>query len=223
MIVWLASYPRSGSTLTRQVFRQVFGMHTHSRYNDKKDISLLPEVVEAVGHRSYDGEWQDFYEQAARSEELFLVKTHEPPPDGNKAIYIVRDGRATMVSFFHFLCELRQRDDIDMPRVIEGRVPFGSWSDHLNAWAPLDRADTLLVRFEDLVEDPRGPTARIAEFLGVREVAAWRNEIDRLREIFPGFFRFGSNERNIGELTAEHDELFWGLHGDWMRRLGYAR
>jgi hypothetical protein len=221
MIVWLASYPRSGSTLTRQVFRQIFGLRTHSRYNDRKDISLVPEVVDAVGHEPYVGEWPEFHERAAASDELFLVKTHEPPGDEGKAIYIVRDGRAAMVSFFHFLCEVRQRSDIDMPRVIEGRVPFGSWSNHLSAWNPLARPDTLLVRFEDLVAEPAAPAARIAEFLGIDQVAGWHNEIDRLRGVFPGFFRFGSNEKNIAELAAEHAELFWRMHGDWMRRLGY--
>jgi len=223
MIVWLASYPRSGSTLTRQVFRQIFGRETHSRYNDRKDISLVPEVVEAVGHASYEGEWPEFYARASEAEELFLVKTHEPPTDDHKAVYVVRDGRATLVSFFHFLCELRKREDIDMRRVLEGRVPFGSWSGHLDAWHPLDRPDTLLVRFEDLAADPRGPADQLASFLGIGKVAEWSNDLERLREIFPGFFRFGSNERNIAELAPEDEELFWQIHGVWMDRLGYRR
>lgn len=222
MIVWLASYPRSGSTLIRQVFRQCFGRRTYSRYNDKKDISLVPEVVEAVGHENYDGDWQEFHARATASDELFLVKTHDPPCDDGRVIYIVRDGRAAIVSFFHFLCEVRARADIDLPRVIEGRVPFGSWSNHLAAWRPLERPGALCIRFEDLVADPRAPVARIAEFLGVEQVADWSNDIDRLRGVFPGFFRFGSNDRNIAELDAENERFFWRQHGDWMRRMGYV-
>lgn len=222
MIVWLASYPRSGNTLTRQLFKQMFGLETHSRYNDSMDIGAIPEVADAVGHRNYQGDWQDFYTQADQSAQLTLIKTHDPPNDDRRTIYIVRNGRAAVVSFCHFLRDFRKRIDIDMREVIEGRVPYGSWSQHLEAWQPLLRPDTLLVRFEDLLAEPDASAQRIGTFLGVAPTCAWRNELANLRQAYPGFFRDGDDTKNIAELTPDMDALFQLRHGVWSRRLGYS-
>lgn len=137
------------------------------------------------------------------------------------AIYIVRDRRSTLVSFYHFLSEVRTREGIDMPRVLEGWVSFGWWSRRLQSWQSLDLANALLVRFADRVEDPRAAVHRMAACLGIDKAAKWNDDLARLREIFPGVFRFGSNARNMVELILEHEKLIWPLHGECTRRLGY--
>ena len=223
MIVWLASYPRSGNTLVRQMIKQMFGLETHSRYNDSGDIGAQPEVAKAVGHANFEGGWDDFYEQARQSAKITFVKTHDPPIDTGRAIYIVRDGRAAMVSFLHLQREFRRRDDIDLPKVMKGEVPFGSWSQHLSDWNPLERPDTLLLRFEDLVGDPRQSADRIGDFIGIKPTATWSNELDKLRALLPGFFRQGSDAANFEELSGDAEDLFWNLHGPWMQRMGYLR
>ncbi|NCA10341.1 hypothetical protein EBR56_00780 [bacterium] len=75
--------------------------------------------------------------------------------------------------------------------MIEGRTPFGSWGGHLDAWRPVDRPRTLLLRFEDLAERPQRGIDAIAGFLSRAPVAAWHNDLERLRTEFPGFFRSG--------------------------------
>ena len=87
------------------------------------------------------------------------------------AIYIVRDRRSTLVSFYHFLSEVRNREDIDMPRVLEGRVSFGWWSRRLQSWRSVALANALLVRLEDRAEYPRVAADRMAAFLGIDKVA----------------------------------------------------
>lgn len=223
MIVWLASYPRSGNTLTRQIFRQVFGQATHSQYNDRLDIAAVKELSAAVGHVSYAGEWPAFYRQARASRQLFLVKTHHPPMDDGKAIYIVRDGRAAAVSWFHVLRDLRKRTDITLDDVIEGRkVAYGHWSGHLDAWQPLERPNTLMLKFEELAQDPRESIEQIAQFIPLAKKADFTNQFDELRNLLPGFFREGSTEANLRELTAAQLARFQELHGAWLRRLGYT-
>jgi hypothetical protein len=80
------------------------------------------------------------------------VKTHDPPEDNCKAIYIVRDGRSTCVSFYHYLKDFPHLDlKFSIRDVIAGFTPFGSWGDHLDHWKPLDRPNTLFLKYEDLV------------------------------------------------------------------------
>lgn len=222
MIVWLASYPRSGNTLTRQIFRQVFGQITHSQYNDRMDIAAVKKLAEAVGHVSYSGEWKDFYRMARESKRLYLVKTHHPPMDEGRAIYIVRDGRAAAVSWWHVLKDLRGRTDVSLDDVIEGRkVAYGTWSGHLESWQPLTRPDTLLLKFEDLARDPTEAIDRIAAFVPLQKQKGFVNELDHLRGLLPGFFMKGSTEDNVRELTPAQLARFDELHGAWLRRLGY--
>ena len=223
MIVWLASYPRSGNTLARQVLRQTMGIETYSRYNDRQDIGADPELSRAVGHVKYEGDWPTFREHAAKSEQLFVVKTHHPPEDDGKAIYIVRDGRASLVSFLHFRRDLRRQDNVDMSTILSGTGAYGSWAGHLDAWQPLTRPNTLLVRFENLTRDPLAEAARIAAFLGVEQRDTWVNDLERLHGLAPDFFRFGSNARNIAELSTADEQIFWSLNTGWMKRLGYRK
>ena len=47
MIVWLASYPRSGNTFLRLVLHRLFGVPTYSVYEDHDPVALRvgPELV----------------------------------------------------------------------------------------------------------------------------------------------------------------------------------
>lgn len=222
MIVWLASYPRSGNTLTRQLLLQTMGIQTHSIHKDR-DIAANPHLASAVGHVSHEGDWPALRDHALNSDQLFVVKTHYPPEDDGKAIYVVRDGRASLVSFVHFLRDLYGEKQVDVGQLLEGWRLFGTWSGHLEAWQPLSRPNTLLVRFENLVADPVAEAARIAAFLGVAHKGTWANEFERLRALSPDFFRFGSNERNIAEISALGLQAFWSRNGGWMKRLRYQK
>jgi hypothetical protein len=221
MIVWLASYPRSGNTLVRQMLRHVFGCENYSQYNDPLDIGSRSDVAAAVGHRSYEGTLQSFLEEARSSSHFHLVKTHHAPQDDAPASYLVRDGRSAAVTFFHLLRDLRGRDDLTLDQVIEGRTRFGSWGGHLDAWQPHDRALTLIVRFEDMIMLPQNALREIADFLDRRPLAAWHNDLARLQGLFPGFFREGSDISNLAEIDEDSRALFAALHGNWLRRFGY--
>src|SRR3954468_8987783 len=133
MLVWLASYPRSGNTLLRTIFRNAFGISTYSVYNENEARVFDAQgggVTEMVGHANLGSSPEAFLDQARRSEAPVLVKTHDRPVDAERAIYVVRDGRAACVSYWHFRNELAQRptswDDI-----IHGTVFPGSWTQHL--------------------------------------------------------------------------------------------
>jgi len=99
MIIWLASYPRSGNTLVRLVLAQVYGYNTYSLYNDPdlRDMGM----ADILHQKDFLREGIVEYENA---EKPYFVKTHLLPhaDDTNKAIYIVRDGRDTLVSHAHY-------------------------------------------------------------------------------------------------------------------------
>ncbi len=154
MLVWLASYPRSGNTLLRTIFRNAFGIKTYSIYdeNEAKVFDAQNGVTDMVGHANLGTSPEAFLEQARRAPEPVLVKTHDPPAGTDRAIYVVRDGRAACVSYWHFMNELVERPTT-FDEVIEGQIFPGSWTQHLAAWSPRSRPQTLLLRYEDLTGD----------------------------------------------------------------------
>lgn len=109
-----------------------------------------------------------------------LLKTHLPiqlvPPSfwekNVKVIYVARNAKDCMVSYFHF-----QRMNKTLPdpgtwneyfsTFLAGNVPWGSWFDHVIGWWKVkDKHQILYVFYEDMIEDPRREIRKISTFLG---------------------------------------------------------
>src|SRR5215475_14583534 len=97
MVVWLASYPRSGNTFLRIVLHRLYGVPTYSVYDDDDPVAqrVGPDLV---GYRPKPLDRAAMRESA----EVFFTKTHKRRKgDGYRAIYLVRDGRDAVVSKAH--------------------------------------------------------------------------------------------------------------------------
>lgn len=219
LITWLASYPRSGNTLLRAILKQCFGLSSQSIYRDAE--LDMPGVREAVGFETAGGDPRRFIEDAPRQGRSLYVKTHElPGRDTHPAIYVVRDGRSSVVSHRHYLRGILGRE-AGLSDIIRGELT-PSWSEHVEAWALSGRPDTLVVRYEDLAAaDPRA-LRQIADFLDRPLLQAFDMPFDRLHALNPQFFRRGSDAANIAEMDAVSLRLFEQLHGATLRRIGYG-
>ena len=94
MIVWLASYPRSGNTFLRVVLHNVYGVSTYSVYEDNDPVAQRVGPA-LVGYRPKPAERTRMIDGA----DVYFVKTHKRrKADGFPAIYLVRDGRDAIVS-----------------------------------------------------------------------------------------------------------------------------
>lgn len=224
MIVWLASYPRSGNTLLRTMLYRVFGLPTHSIYDDRGDIGADEATQKAVGHAFLGGSWDERYPQLRDAAEVAFVKTHDGPIDDGKAVYVVRDPRAAIASYYHYLKDFRPEwAGCTIRDVASGVVPFGPWSYHLDRWNPLERPRTLLVRYEELLSQPQQVIERLAQFCYLSAKGQWNNDFAGLHQVNPRFFRQGSATFDRSEYDADSLLLLDALHGDWMDRLGYPR
>lgn len=220
MIVWLASYPRSGNTFMRVLLNACFGLNSYSRYNDTSDVGADPELAKVAGHLSYDGDWESFYDRASKSNDRVIIKTHSAPLDSAKTIYIVRDPRATIVSFHAYL-ERFSTLELNRKNTILGATAFGSWGEHVASWNPIKREDTLIVYFEELVRAPLSIARKVGAFLGIEVESDSLPSFENLQKINPRFFRSGSNKKNISELDQEELNLVGFLFRKQMKALGY--
>lgn len=222
MIIWLASYPRSGNTLLRTLLNQCFGLQT---YDDEVGPGRQGRVADIVGGVvSLDAEWDEFYPASTVSKDLRFVKTHRYPRDDQKAIYVYRDGRNALQSYHAFQQSfLDEQSRKSLLALVLGDDYYGDWSEHYRIWKNRS-APTLMVSYEELVVADYQTILRIGDFIELPMVNAnWKNPMNDFRLKNPSFFRAG----NIGwtatsDWTQEIDWIFHFLHGELMAEIGYS-
>lgn len=217
MKLWIASYPRSGNTFLRLLLNQCFGIKSTSIYgSEDAEMHKRPWLMCRIG---YAGPIQDAGNANIASKEWIAVKTHDAPFDDGAAIYIVRDGRAAIISYIHMLADYLGHV-VEFRDVVDGNVWPGSWSEHFTVWDPENRPRTLLLRYEELKSEVGLACHKISEFLGTAQKREFVDDFDCLKAFEPTLFRSGDNEKNIQELIFNR-AIFDARHSSLMRRLGY--
>lgn len=236
MIVWLASYPRSGNTFFRILLNNVYGVKTFSVHDDP----LLEQigVADIVGHEKLP----DDINALRESSETHFVKTHRLPEPGDvsPAVYIIRDGRDALVSHAKYVLSFQKKKTVlksvaaalgydDFPRTLRKLIVeeprYGGWGGHARKW--LDQrgeAPAAVARYEDLLEAPQREVERSLTEVGVRLEALTDGKVPdfaALQARSPEFFRKGKTGSWREEMPPELQELFLIEHGDVMRRFGY--
>jgi estrone sulfotransferase len=232
--VFLASYPRSGSTWTRFVLYEILAGESSSFDNVNRGI---PENgIQWLARPLLPGEGR-------------LIKTHEPyRPEYGRAVYLVRDMRDVIFSQYSRERELGiLYDDFDgyLSKFLQGKISgFGAWQKHIESWleSPLSRrGDLLLLKFEEMRQDMESAIGRMLDFFGVEvradviRAAIANNSLDRMREKEKQsktlhqakggeegrFVRKGSVGGWRERLTDEQLQMIDSFVGDAFRRMGY--
>jgi Sulfotransferase domain len=237
MIIWLASYPRSGNTFFRMLLYHVCDLKTYSIYNDPLLDRI--EASDIVGHALLPKPLLELN----RSPEICFVKTHDLPVDDNPAVYLVRDGRDALVSYAHLLLtyssvarfdrlKARLKLEVWQPFLRDlirndrrlGRATFGGWSGNVLAWLKRgERAKTAVVRYDDLVLQPEQCFRAALDQLSVRLPGGGTSKppsFEELHQRWPQFFRKGKSGAWRDEMSPALEKLFWDYHTTGMAAAG---
>jgi hypothetical protein len=234
---FIASYPRSGNTWTRFLIANL--MQPAQPVTFANIEALIPDAT-ALSSRVLK-----------RVPRPRLVKTHEYfDPRYRKVIYLVRDPRDVVLSLYNFRRKYRSVDDsYPIEQYVAERFLPGdldvSWGEHVGSWlgTRMNRPGFLLVRYEDLLQDPTRELSRLASFLGIAANtealtrAIERSSANRLRQLekveheawvttkgkradvpFIAEALAGIWKQNLPEPSVALIESAWG---HWMNSLGY--
>jgi glycosyltransferase involved in cell wall biosynthesis len=226
VILWIASYPRSGNSFLRVVLKAAFGIPSDSVYSDKLDIGWgsLRDVREGLSPGRSLADMAD-------GADLCALKTHDlPGDDGYPALYVVRDGRDALVSYAHYALEIVEKNAAPpqaaflslLRTLVSTDVHFGGWARHVDAWG--SRKATHVIRFEDLIRDPIAIVGRALASLGLHPQSTVSRvpSFAELREKAPEFFRNGLVGGYREEMPESLEELFCSRSAGAMRRHGYS-
>jgi hypothetical protein len=209
-VVWLVSYPRSGNTLLRLILKQCFDLRSASIYpNDLDGVKVLEDFV---GHIEYGPGMQSWLDESKQ----LLVKTHELPTNDCPAIYVVRDGRAVCASLWEFY-----RRELPLDAIISGAHAFGTWAQHLAAWRPWDRPNTLMLRYEDLTNNLPVALDQISGFLGADIVHHRLPDREELAQRSGGRWVRQQHSQWRSLMGEQQRKLFDYFNGEMMQMAHY--
>lgn len=220
MIIWLASYPRSGNTFLRIVFNSVFNIKTYELYSieGKHGENNISDII---GHKFLPENFD--FEKARISKKKYYIKTHELVDRANideddKIIYLVRNGLDSTLSFEKYLHNYEKKDS-QFLNIIHGNTPYSSWAEHTRQWHRVD--NKLIIKFEELIDDPMEAANKIAQYLHIKPINDSVPTFEELHKINSQFFRKGEkhNNRLLSELELG---LFWVNSYEEMVRFRYT-
>ena len=129
MIVWLASYPRNGNTLLRSLLWQCLELKSFSDFS-KPPLGIWQNPGFLPGQELFTEPWEKIYRRNLHSQERTLVKTHEAPMDRSRTIYVTRDGRQSLCSYYYFYKHHFPHEKTTLLDIVLGKSLHGNWSDH---------------------------------------------------------------------------------------------
>jgi|TARA_B110000971_G_C19910976_1_gene454501 hypothetical protein len=194
MIIWIASYPKSGNTLLRSILCSLIA--SNNGILDPKKLSLIPNfsqkrffqnlTKERTDIREISKYWIEAQSRLCKKGKFKFLKTHNSNCKIGEnfftnseltagVIYIVRDPRDVLCSASkHFDLGIEETKDILFNRWaqtiarknIEHEITtfLGSWSDNYNSWINFNK-NVLLIKFEDLVLEKKKTILKIINFL----------------------------------------------------------
>jgi len=221
MIVWLASYPRSGNTFLRTVLKQTFGRGSHSIYGDTHDIAADRDTREMVGHLELPSNFD--FEEARNFPEPIFIKTHEPfqgMDARDRALYIIRNGLAATTSYIHYLRTFSPHFFTPL-EVINGHPFADSWARHVLSWQSADPDRVRTLCFEDVIKNPGAAIQSLQETSGLSPISNEVPTFQNLHTVNPAFFRKGETAGEPNSLTPLELAYFQLINGHAMAEKGY--
>ncbi len=194
MIIWIASYPKSGNTWVRSLISSYFFSDTGNfDFNLLKNISLYPSPKYFKNKIKKPGDVSFFWESSQSSiikkEKLTFLKTHNALVALNNknftsesttlcAIYIIRDPRNILSSlknhygfkdYYETLDFMTNKKkyiwDVRTKNDFSGFQFLGSWSDHYKSWIKNTKFKTLVIKYEELENDCYSTSHKLIKYI----------------------------------------------------------
>lgn len=164
--IFIVGYPKSGNTWMQNLVASiVFGTRAHLT-PDSLVQDLVPDVHDGAFYRRY-------------GTPTFFKSHHLPRPEYRRVVYLVRDGRDAMVSYFHFLSAINQRtpDFLKMVTLGEGLFPC-RWHEHVEAWSKNPYgAEMITISYESLKNQAVEQLRKLCQFAALERTTEFLKSV----------------------------------------------
>lgn len=227
--VFLVTYPKSGTIWTQQVLNLIFHEENRKGTGHIDNMARAPWI-----------EYNLYNIDFASRQSPRLFTTHLPyhlmPKDlrfkKGKVIYVCRNPKDTMVSFFHFhRLYPKLKVTLDWETFFDlflcGKVTCGSWFDHVKGWyTHKEEYNILFMTYEEMKKDLRSAVMKICNFVDMKldkqavDIVVEKSSFKNMRHDPLANYEFISNE----VLDFTKGNFFRkGTVGDWKTRMTVAQ
>jgi hypothetical protein len=228
MIIWLASYPKSGNTWVRLFLDHLFLNAKKFNINNsyvtqfplRKHFSDLTPNINDLNELARNCKAAQL--KLNLDNKVKILKTHNAlwTWNNNKysftdenctlgVIHVVRDPRNIITSILKYYRKKNYKDALEFMKdnkVLGGSkeengLPtiIASWSNHYNSWKKFKK-NNLLIKYEDLLNEPKKEFYRITDFLSsIGKFQFDRNKINKTIE-YCNFENISKQEDDYGFL-----------------------
>lgn len=209
MIIWLASYPKSGNTWLRSLIASYFYSNNGSfnfKLLDNIDQFPSPQFFKNYEDPLSEPEatsnfWINEQEKINKEKKIRFLKTHNALCKINSnsftdekntigAIYIVRDPRNLITSLahhyqidqneaFNFMVNTKKALIEKSNNKFVGFVPILSWDLHLESWINCKKFPVLAIRYEDLLTSAFDTFKKVITFINM--LSPISNKLDEIK------------------------------------------
>ncbi len=229
---WIASYPRSGNTFLRILFKEVYGIYTWEGYGAETPKNVLGGKFEINKNLP------------------ILIKTHELPNKTQipykqlKTIYLIRDGRDAAISMAFHRCNIVNPGsdflfNLRTAILAPFGTSFGGWSKHVKQWS---KNSDIIIRFEDLISDPIKELKKLEKIIDLPtpnyskiptfndlkskkySLGSGNNELSKVQQKHrrEKFFRSGKINEWKTKISKPLQNIFNLKHGKVLKQMGYS-
>ncbi|XP_064425615.1 sulfotransferase 1C1-like [Latimeria chalumnae] len=172
--VLIASYPKAGTTWIQEIVDMIYNQGDVEKCKRAPTHFRIP-FLEMVTFPNFPSGLELLSKMASPR----VIKTHLPfrlvPKSfwehNCKVIYVARNAKDSLVSYFHFDRMVRAQPEAGpwegyIGKFMEGNLTWGSWYDHVRGfWDQKARHTMLYLFFEDMKEDPKREILKVMKFL----------------------------------------------------------
>lgn len=194
--LFIAGFPKSGNTWMQHLMAGMVYGCTMDRIHNNLVREMIPDVHQFQFYKRYH--------------EQMCFKTHHPPKKEYKnIIYLLRDGRDSLTSFYN-MEKGRNKNVTFRDIVVEGKGLLSSWENHVELYQKnAFGARIIEVRYEDLVADSANELKRINQFFDLK--------------VSDEMIRLISSNCSFDNMRKKEESGLWGKAKEWKEGEYFVR
>lgn len=213
----IVSYPKSGSTWLRFILSNIINF----KVKKYKEIDFLcsQKLVPAI---STDGIFKTKINLNKMIRPRILRSHSLHTEQFPKVIYLLRDGRDVMVSYYYHFKKFNNYKG-SLLEFMSNNYSGIDWHEHVNSWLynQSNTSELLLIKYEDLLNDTKRGIIKMLKFIGME---CSDEEVDKAIKL-SSFekMQLSENKSGLGIVASGNREINFirkGKKGVWQDELG---
>lgn len=248
MIIWIASYPKSGNTWVRSFLTNYFSNNKDFNFSLLKKINKFPNISLFkelnINYKKFEeiaSNWITMQDFINLQNKVVYLKTHNAMVTINGCkftnkdntigfIYLVRDPRDVILSYADHL-GINHQETFDLMTYNYSTeistsdknyrsVFLGSWASNYNSWKNFNISKGLIIKYEDLIKNTEKTFTQIIKYLSeIDNITINQEKIKRC--IKNTNFSVLQNLETKTGFSEKGKNIFFrkGIIGDWKNNL----